>query len=40
MNNGAEAADQIVNMSLKGIEVMAKISGKVRKTLQLTFMPF
>ncbi len=33
MNNGAEAADQIVNMSLKGIEVMAKISGEGAKNL-------
>jgi len=33
MNNGADAADQIVNMSLKGIEVMAKISGAGAKNL-------
>ena len=33
MNNGADAADQIVNMSLKGIEVMAKISGEGAKNL-------
>lgn len=33
MTNGAEAADQIVNMSLKGIEVMAKISGEGAKNL-------
>jgi hypothetical protein len=33
MNNGAEAADQIVNMSLKGIEVVAKISGEGAKNL-------
>lgn len=33
MNNGAEAADQIVNMSLKGIEVLAKISGEGAKNL-------
>ena len=33
MNSGADAADQIVNMSLKGIEVMAKISGEGAKNL-------
>jgi len=33
MSNGADAADQIVNMSLKGIEVMAKISGEGAKNL-------
>jgi len=33
MNNGADAADQIVNMSLKGIEVIAKISGEGAKNL-------
>jgi hypothetical protein len=33
MNSGADAADQIVNMSLKGIEVMAKISGVGAKNL-------
>ena len=33
MNNGADAADQIVNMSLKGIEVLAKISGEGAKNL-------
>ncbi len=33
MTNGAEAADQIVNMSLKGIEVFAKISGEGAKNL-------
>ncbi|AHF09025.1 MULTISPECIES: PcfB family protein [Dehalobacter] len=33
MNSGAEAADQMVNMSLKGIEVMAKISGEGAKNL-------
>lgn len=33
MNNGADAADQMVNMSLKGIEVMAKISGEGAKNL-------
>ena len=33
MNSGAEAADQIVNMSLKGIEVIAKISGEGAKNL-------
>lgn len=33
MNSGADAADQIVNMSLKGIEVMAKISGAGAKNL-------
>ena len=35
MNSGADAADQIVNMSLKGIEVMAKISVKVQKPCHL-----
>ena len=33
MNNGADAADQIVNMSLKGIEVLAKITGLGAKNL-------
>lgn len=33
MNHGAEAADQVVNMSLRGIEVMAKISGEGAKNL-------
>ena len=33
MNSGADAADQIVNMSLKGIEVLAKISGEGAKNL-------
>jgi len=33
MNNGAEAADQIVNMSLKGIEMLAKITGAGAKNL-------
>ena len=33
MTNGAEAADQIVNMSLRGIEVLAKISGEGAKNL-------
>lgn len=33
MNNGAEAADQVVNMSLKGIEMLAKISGAGAKNL-------
>lgn len=33
MNNGADAADQIVNMSFKGIEVLAKISGEGAKNL-------
>jgi hypothetical protein len=33
MTNGTEAADQIVNMSLKGIEVIAKISGEGAKNL-------
>jgi len=33
MTNGADAADQIVNMSLKGIEVLAKISGEGAKNL-------
>lgn len=33
MNNGADAADQIVNMSLRGIEVLAKISGAGAKNL-------
>ncbi|WP_368293747.1 PcfB family protein [Dehalobacter sp. TBBPA1] len=33
MNSGAEAADQMVNMSLKGIEVVAKISGAGAKNL-------
>ncbi len=33
MNSGADAADQIVNMSLKGIEVVAKISGEGAKNL-------
>ena len=33
MNNGAEAADQIVNMSLKGVEVTAKITGVLAKNL-------
>lgn len=33
MNSEAAAADQIVNMSLKGIEVMARISGEGAKNL-------
>ena len=33
MNSGADAADQIVNMSLRGIEVLAKISGEGAKNL-------
>lgn len=33
MNNGADAADQIVNMTFKGIEVLAKISGEGAKNL-------
>lgn len=33
MNSGADAADQIVNMSLKGIEVLAKISDEGAKNL-------
>lgn len=33
MNNGADAADQIVNMSFKGIEMLAKISGEGAKNL-------
>ncbi len=33
MSSGAEAADQVVNMSLRGIEVMAKISGEGAKHL-------
>ena len=33
MNSGTDAADQIVNMSLKGIEVLAKISGEGAKNL-------
>ena len=33
MNSGADAADQIVNMSLKGIEVLSKISGEGAKNL-------
>jgi hypothetical protein len=33
MNSGAEAADQIVNMSLRGIEVVAKLSGEGAKNL-------
>lgn len=33
MNSGADAADQIVNLSLKGIEVLAKISGAGAKNL-------
>lgn len=33
MNSGGDAADQIVNMSLKGIEVMAKISGEGAKNI-------
>lgn len=33
MNSGADVADQIVNMSLKGIEVLAKISGEGAKNL-------
>lgn len=33
MNNGAEAADQIVNMSLRGIEMLARISGAGAKNL-------
>ena len=35
MTNGAEAADQIVNMSLKGIEVIARISGEGAKNLAI-----
>ena len=31
MNNGADAADQIVNMSLRGIELLAKITGSGAK---------
>jgi hypothetical protein len=33
MNSGAEAADQVVSMSLRGIEVLAKISGEGAKNL-------
>ncbi|WP_435924113.1 PcfB family protein [Paenibacillus sp. DYY-L-2] len=33
MSSGTEAADQVVNMSLRGIEVMAKISGEGAKHL-------
>lgn len=33
MNSGAEAADQVVSMSLKGIEILAKISGEGAKNL-------
>ncbi|WP_353853059.1 DUF3801 domain-containing protein [Dehalobacter restrictus] len=33
MNNGADAADQIVNMTFKGIEVLARISGEGAKNL-------
>jgi len=33
MNSGADAADQVVGMSLKGIEVLAKISGEGAKNL-------
>ncbi len=33
MNNGADAADQIVNMSLRGIEIIARISGEGTKNL-------
>lgn len=33
MNSEAAAADQVVNMSLKGIEVIAKISGEGAKNL-------
>jgi len=33
MNSEAAAADQVVNMSLKGIEVLAKISGEGAKNL-------
>ena len=33
MNNGADAADQVVSMSLKGIEMLAKISGAGAKNL-------
>lgn len=33
MSSGNEAADQVVNMSLRGIEVMAKISGEGAKHL-------
>lgn len=33
MNSGADAADQVVNMSLKGIEIIAKISGEGAKNL-------
>lgn len=33
MNSGAEAADQVVSMSLKGIEVLARISGEGAKNL-------
>jgi len=33
MNSGADAADQVVNMSLRGIEVIAKITGLGAKNL-------
>lgn len=33
MTNGADAADQIVNMSLRGIEMLAKITGAGAKNL-------
>jgi hypothetical protein len=33
MNSGTDAADQIVNMSLRGIEVIAKITGLGAKNL-------
>jgi hypothetical protein len=33
MNNGADAADQVVNMSLRGIELIAKITGAGAKNL-------
>lgn len=33
MNSGAEAADQVVGMSLRGIEVLAEISGEGAKNL-------
>lgn len=33
MNSGADAADQVVGMSLKGIELLAKISGVGAKNL-------
>lgn len=33
MNSGAEAADQVVSMSLRGIEVLARLSGEGAKNL-------